>query len=379
MKIAIVIPTEPSRKRHIETILNGGIRVGGNKKTDIIFITSDVISMPLPKNFYQISYGEKTPFNRLIEFLFSKKALKYDIIFSCDDDSLTCTNGMHAYFEKNRCSEPKYWGGSPGHIHNDKAMPYGPILKNCICEEEKEKYKIRKNCFHGYESGAMNKSAILKLHKNKWVKKVLNCFSNIALEPNGSPLWASELVMRNIAYILDIHSQEIGPQCSMMPVFLDCKVLVNKSNQNAWHCHFTHNHSSLTHESLNNTLKNGPYRKVDKLVSDLFPQLKFSIDSEKFVNTKMLNGFFWMPYLNLGRNVPHPYPVGKNEKNYITLYFNYQTSKFFTWKPIKNGFEFIINKNIRHKYLWTYEDRIIVGTEYIDGKISAVMPCLFFK
>jgi hypothetical protein len=375
MKLCIAIPTENYRIKHIKTMINGGIRLSKKHDTEVVLMSSEKLDMTLPEKYKCIQYGKITPFHRLKEFLFSKNALKYDVIFSCDDDSLNYAKGMHKYFEDKTSSYPTYWGGSPGHIHNHNAAPYGPILYNCIINIKKD-YNLNKNYYCGWESGALNKAAILRMHKNSWSKKVLECFATSAREPDGKPLWASELVMRSAAVILDMKTERIGNEATMMPVFLESSVLTKKGNINVWHCHFTHDHHSLTHEALNHALKNGPFNDISKCVSTLFPFLKVGFKSSKFINKKLYLGYFFNPYVNMGRRIPAPYKV-KNLDHIVLLKDN-KTNKGTEWKPIKNGFEIITRDYMVERYMWCH-DNILVGIRMIKDKVTSEMPCLFWS
>ena len=375
MKLCVAIATEDSRTQHLTTMLNGGIRLSDKIDAEVVLLTSKKLSIKLPKRYKNIYFGNAKPFHRLTDFLFSKASLKYDVIFSCDDDSLNCTKGMHQYFESQITDKPKYWGGVPGHTHNHNAAPYGPILYKCIVNDNKDNKKF-KDYYCGWESGALNKAAIVEMHKNKWSKRVLECFAESAREPRGDPLWASELVMRSTATILDMETQSIGSYSTMLPRLLESSVLVKKSHIKIWHCHFTHGHYSLTHGSLNHALKKGPFTKSSDCVSALFPFLKLGVKYENFINKKLYLGYFFNPYINLGRSIPPPYRISNS--NYVILYSNNKTSNGLDWKPVRNGLEIVFSNNLRERYIWTH-DNILVGIKMINNKIVSEMPCLFFE
>lgn len=378
MKIAVIIPTKIERQKHIDTLLAGGVRIG-KTNTTVHLLGESENKNSFPKNFIWENYGKITPFLRTVEFLFSKKALKYDLIFLCDDDSLTCANGMHTYFSNTWRNDPCTWGGHPGHEHTDDRPPYGPILKDCIATYMGKDFKYQKQTYHGWESGAINKSAVRVLQKNPKVRDVLIRFASLSREPNGSPLWAAELVIRSIATILSFPALAAPPNeglFSMMPWFLECRVLTRTSLNNIWHCHFTHNHKSLDHNDLINAIKNGPFKNPDYCVNTLFPRFKYGIKARNFINKELKLGVFWMPWLNLGREMPSPFVLEEHEKSPLILFKDRKTSRGGTWAPIKKGFAIYINNDLKEIYRWQ-KNNIILGTQYRNNKVVSFMPCLF--
>ena len=79
MKIAVIIPTKIERQKHIDTLLAGGVRIG-KTNTTVHLLGESENKNSFPKNFIWENYGKITPFLRTVEFLFSKKALKYDLM-----------------------------------------------------------------------------------------------------------------------------------------------------------------------------------------------------------------------------------------------------------------------------------------------------------